>query len=819
MRPLDDLRIALRTLLRRPTFTAIAVITLALGIGANAAIFSFVDAIAFRPLPVAEPERLVAIFPTDREGELLNFSFPDYRELRDGLRRVERLAAFNEGPVSVAQGGGTAQVAWGMLVSESYFPLLGIEAQLGRLFEEGEAGRDGRGGQSVVVVSDAFFRRRLGADPRAIGGTLRLNGQPFTVVGVAPEGFQGTRLFSYAPDLWVPVSQHAVMSPDSAGWLDLATGGSFQVLGRLAAGADRDQAAAEALVAVRRIAARHGAETGRTGVRVFSNRTAINPWATTPEGMRNIALLALAGVSLVLVVACANVANLMLTRASGRSRELAVRASLGAGRGPLLRLLLAEASVLALIGGAAGVALGSLGTRGLQALLPDFEYQLAVDPRLDVRVLLFTLVVSILGALACGLLPGLRASRIDPAPVMRGAAEPPFAGRRLRNLLVGAQVAFSVVVLVAAGLFVRSLGVARGMDLGFEPRGALVFGVDPMLVGYDEAASLRLEERLGAALAALPGVEGVTWTDDLPLDGNSSATRVSVLGRSTAADQRTAAFHQSVAPSHFEVMGIPLLAGRGFVAADQQRDPEPVVISASLARELWRRGAAEAVGQRIVLRTDAPPLEVVGVVGDVKANSLGEQGTLAMYFDRRRDLWGRAWFVVRHRGDIAALAPQVRRTVTAIDPRLPLTRLETLGDHLAAGYAAPVNGAWVATAFGLLALLLAASGVYGVIAYAVARRTREMAIRMAVGAAPRRVVRELLGRSLRVVGAGIACGLLAGWGVGGLLRGLLYDVSPADPATLGGVAALLVLVALLASALPARRVLAVEPSRALRSED
>ena len=818
MRPLHDLRIALRSLLRRPTFTSVAVLTLALGIGANAAIFSFVDAIAFRPLPVSEPDRLVAVFPTDREGEMQNFSFPDYRELRRALRRVEGLAAFSERPVSVARGGETPQLAWGMLVSEGYFPLLGLRPRAGRLFTDEEMGRDGSGGAPAVLVSDRFFRRRLGGDERAIGRPLTLNGHPFTVVGVLPAGFQGTRLFSYAPDLWLPVAQHLVLDPASAGWLDSPTGGSFQLLGRLAAGADREAAEAEALVAVRRIAAIHGAQTGRTGVRVFSNRTAINPWATTPEQMRGIALLALAGVAVVLVVACANVANLMLARASGRARELAVRASLGAGRGPLLRLLLAEATVLALLGGAAGVLVGWLGSRAMLRLLPDLEYELAVDPRLDGRFLLFTLAVSLLGALASGVLPGLRAARVDPAGEIRGAAGGHLAGRRLRHLLVGTQVAFSVVVLVAAGLFVRSLSVARGMDLGFRPAGALVFGIDPNLAGYDSEASVRLEERLAEALAALPGVEGVTWADDLPLDGNSSSTRVSVLGRSTRTEDRASAFHQSVAPGHFAVMGIPLLAGRGFVEADREREIEPVVVSAGLARELWR-DEQKAVGQRVLLGTDAPPVEVIGVAADVKANWLGEEGTPALYFDRRREIWGRAWFVVRHQGDLGALAPQVRRAVAAIDPSLPLTRIETLGEHLAAGYAAPENGAWLATAFGLLALLLAASGVYGVIAFAVARRTREMAIRMAVGAAPLRVVRDLLSRSLRVVAIGVGCGLAGAWGVGRLLRGLLYGVSPNDPATLGGVAALLCGVALLASLLPARRMLRLDPSRALRAED
>ena len=475
--------------------------------------------------------------------------------------------------------------------------MLGLEARQGRLFSDDEVGRDGRGGAPAAVVSDAFFRRRLGGDPRAIGGTLRLNGKPFTIVGVAPEGFQGTRLFSYAPDVWLPVAQHAVLDPGSAGWLEDPTAGSFQVLARLARGADAREAEAEALVAVRRIAARHGAETGRTGVRVFSNRTAINPWATTPEGLRNIALLALAGVALVLLVACANVANLMLARASGRSRELAVRASLGAGRGPLLRLLLAESGVLAMLGGAAGVGLGLLGTRGIQALLPEFEYELAVDPRLDGRVLLFTLAVSLLAALACGLLPVLRAGGASTR--RRRCAAPPRAHRRApaAQVLVGAQVAFSVVVLVAAGLFVRSLAVARGMDLGFR-RTARSSSASTPCWSATRGGQRAPGAASGRGARGAARGRGGDLGDDLPLDGNSSSTRVSVLGRSTAAEDRVSAFHQSVAPAHFAVMGIPLLAGRGFVDADAGREVEPVVISAGLARELWRGGPAAAAGQR-----------------------------------------------------------------------------------------------------------------------------------------------------------------------------------------------------------------------------
>ena len=810
-----DLRFALRSLLRRPGFTAAAVLTLALGIGANTAIFSFADAIAFRPLPVAEADRLVAPFATDADGEILGFSFPDYLDLRRGLTGIEELATFTERPVTLARGGGQPELGWAMLVSEGYWPLLGVEPALGRLFGAGEAGRDGRGGDAVAVLSWRAFQRRFGGDRGVVGSTIAINGHPFTVVGVAAEGFLGTRLFSYAPEVWVPVARHEAVVAGSAGWLDGRESGSFHLLGRLAPGVDREQAQAELVVAVERLRAAHPEAARRTGARLFSNRTAINPWASSPEQMRAIVLLALGGVAVVLLVACANVANLALVRSSGRARELAVRASLGAGRLALVRQLLAESLLLAFAGGAAGVAIGWLGSRGIARLMPVLEYELAVDPRLDARTLLFTLVAALLAALASGLLPALRASAVNPAEPIRGGTAATGRGQRLRHALVVAQVAFSVVVLVAGGLFVRSLGAARGMDLGFQPRGAAVFGLDAVLLGYSGEQAAALEERLAASFAALPGVRGVTWADDLPLDGNSSTVEIGVPGRDR--DEQIRAYYQSVVPGYFDVLGMRVLEGRAPAAADRTRDPEPVVVNAAFAAALWGAPPA-ALGKLLQIGTGATRYEVVGVVNDAKVDWLGESSQPMVYFDRRRDVIGRAWFVVRHDGDLAALASAVRGAVAAADPRLPVTRFETLTEHLAAAYAPAVNGAWLAGAFGLLAVVLAASGVYGVIAYSVAQRRREIGIRMAVGAAPARVAREVLGRAGRLVGGGLAAGIAAAWGVGRLLAGLLYGVSPADPLTLVGVVLLLVAVGLLACLLPARRATRVEPAIALRAE-
>jgi predicted permease len=818
---LAELRFALRSLLRRPGFTFVAVFVLALGIGANTAIWSFADAVAFRALPVRDADRLVAPFATDRDGELLGFSFPDYLDLRGGLTGVEELALFIERPATLTRAGGRPELAWTMLVSESYFPLLGVEPAAGRLFDPAEAGTDGRGGAPVAVLSHRAWQRRFGADPGVVGRTVAINGHPFTIIGVAGDGFLGTRLFSYAPEVWVPVSQHAAIvadAVDAAGasrWLESRASGSFHLVGRLAPGVSRSEAEAEIAVAVERFGAQHPEGARRTGVRLFSNRTAINPWASSPEQLRGIALLALAGVAVVLLVACANVANLVLVRSSGRIRELALRSSLGAGRGALVRQLLAESLVLALAGGVGGLLVGWLGSRGIGRLLPRLEYDLAVDPRLDGRALLFTLGAALLAALASGLLPALRSSRVDLAsPLRGGSAAGVTAGQRLRNGLVVAQVAFSVVVLVAGGLFVRSLQAARGMDLGFRPEGAVVFGVDALLVGHDREETAALEQRLAERLAAIPGVRGVTWADDLPLDGNSSTVELGVVGRPR--EENVRAHYQSIVPGYFEVLGVPLVEGRLPNEADRSRTPEPVVVSSAFAATLLN-GTGSALGKVLQLGSGTR-YEVVGVVGDAKVNWLGESPEPVVYFDRRRDLWGRAWYVLRYDGAPAGVAGAVQAAVASVDPQLPATRLETLTEHLAAAYAPATNGAWLAGAFGLLALALAAAGVYGVIAYSVAQRVREMAIRMAVGAAPSRVVRELLARAGRLLAVGLVAGLAGAWGVGRLIAGFLYGVSASDPVTLGAVTLALAAVGALACLVPARRALRVEPATALRAE-
>ena len=814
-----DLRVALRSLLRRPLLAGLAVATLALGIGANASIFSFADAVAFRPLPVKEPERLVALFATRTDGPVMGFSFPDYLDLRGAIPGIAGMAAFFEQPVSIGRANEDPLPAWSMLVSESYFPMLGIAADRGRLFAPDEAGRDGRGGAAVAVLSHRCFVRRFGADSAVVGATVRISGHPFTVVGVAPEGFSGTRLFSYAPDVWLPISQERTLT-GSTRQLELRGWGSLHLLARLLPGATPQAVEAAAAAAAGRLAAAHRADTSRTGVMLVSNRTPVNPWMSSPAQLRAMALLGLAGVAVVLLVACVNVANLQLVRVSARRRELAVRVSLGASRWAIARQLLLESVLLALGGGAAGLLLGWWGTRLLTVLLPRFDYELAFHPRLDWRVALFAMALALLSALLFGLLPAWRAGEPDPVRELKGEGgrDADGGGSRLRHGLLVTQVAFSMVVLLSAGLFLRSLAAAQRLDLGFDPEGALVFGVDSSVAsGGQQINTSALQQRIAERLRALPGVRAVTWADDLPLDGNSSSLPVAVEGRQMLTEERVTAPYQIVETSYFTVMGIPLRSGRTFRAADRDREIEATVVSATLARRLW--GDEDAVGRRLVIPgSPSQTLEVVGVASDSKMGWLGEQPQPTIFFDLQRSPTSRALFVVRYEGAAAAIVAAARGQVRRIDPRLPLTDVGSLRDHFASAFAPARNGAFMSTGFALMALLLAASGIYGVIAYGVAQRLRELAIRLAVGATPRALVGAVLGRTLRLLGAGVALGLAGGAAVGILLRGLLYGISPGDPLALGAAVGVVLGVGVLATLAPAGRVLRVDPARILRGD-
>ncbi|HEX6748092.1 MAG TPA: ABC transporter permease [Longimicrobium sp.] len=811
-RVLADLRYALRSLRRARGFTTAAVLALALGIGANAAVFGTVDSIAFRPLAARAPEELVALYGVQGEAGLLNFSWPAFQDFRRGAAAFSDLAAFTEGPVSL--GGRTEpEIAWAVHASDNYFTLLGVKPALGAFFGPGDLDAP------VVVLSHALWLRRFGGYPDVVGRTLPVNGTPFTVVGVAPAQFTGTRLFTYEPSVWLPAGMHANTIPGSAGLLARHDAARFILLGRLRPGVTPARARAGADAVARRLAAEHPELYRGLRTRLVSNRTPINPWLAPPARIAAAARMVLLGVALVLLIACADVAILLLARMTVRRREMAIRLSLGASRRRLVQQLLTESVALAALGAAAALPVAWLAMRGVQRLFPRLEYASTLRPAAGARVFAYAALLALGAAVVFGLAPALQACRRSPAPGLRGGEAGP-GGRRpgLRELLVVAQVALSVLVLVSAGLFLRSLRQARSLDPGFAVDGALAFTLDPRLApAYDSARSRLVYARVLGRLAELPGVRAVGRAASVPLDGNSAVVRVFADGAPADPERAPVAEYILSGPGWFRAIGTPLVAGRDFVAADTGARSEPVVVNEVLARRLWP--GEPAVGKRLRLDSAAgPPLEVVGVARASKYRALGEAPRAAVWRDLDRAARSRSTVVVRAAGNEAALLPAVRAAVREADPALPLIGLGTLRERVSVAYAAVRSGASAALGFGVLAVLLAASGIYGVVSYDVTQRRREIAIRMALGAGRAAVVRLVVGRALRLALAGTVLGLLGAVAVPTGIERMLFGVSRTDPLALAASVVLFCAIAALAAFLPAQRAARLDPMRVLRLE-
>lgn len=803
----QDVRHAGRHLRRSPGVTVTVLLTFALGIGANAGTFAFVDAMAFRPLPVQEPERLVALFGRAAgSDDLIGFSNPDYIDYRDGTQSVfAGVAGFSDTPASLGLPGGAVMV-WTNLVTPDYFQVLRPRARLGRVLDA----RD----EDAVVLSHGLWQRRFGADRGIVGRTIMLNGHPFTVVGVTEQGFTGTRLFAYAPELWVPTRAHLQIEPGSDGVLYERDRGWLQVVARLAPEVSMEQAR----TAVRRVAQGLGTSFPETHagreVVLYSNARPVNPWAFEPSQLQTAGLVALAGVALVLLIACANVAGLQLAQSTARRREVAVRVSLGAGRLRVARSLIIESLMLSLGGGVLGIVLAIWLVRTSSELQPPLDFAPAFDARIDWRVISFTALASTFAAVLAGLLPVLRQRTVDPATTLRAETGGASRSSRLLDGLVVAQMAFSLVVLVAAGLFTQSLRNARNLDPGFSLENGLVVTVDPTLQGYSMERADAFYERLLAELRALPGVRGATRAAHLPLDGSAASARVSAEGKTVSADEQTLSLFYAVEPGFFAALGTPVLEGRGLTKSDDAGAPLVAIVNETLARTLWPD--EPAIGRRMQVGDDVA--SVVGIAPDIKLMFLREapQPMLALSLRQVPAIGGA--ILVRTAGDPLAFATEVRRTIRSIDPQLALMGLKTLRESAAYTFTAAESGAFGATTFGVLALLLTAAGLYGVIAWGVARRVREIGIRMALGAHANHVVGMVVRHGLRLTAIGLAIGLALALATGRLLSGLLYGVAPTDLAIFAAVAALLTLVALLASWAPSKRATSVDPLSVLRAD-
>ena len=808
-----DLRFGARMLRRAPGFTITAALTIALGIGANTTIFSILNALLLRPpAGTVRPAELVLLGRTQQGQGFDTFSYPDYIDYRDGARSLSAVVATTVVPSHLSTGGASERIRT-ELVTGNYFAALGTRPALGRLLVPEDSNE---GAAPVLVLSHGAWQSRFGADRTLVGKSVRINGAPYTVVGVAEERFNGTMLTGVV-DAFVPITTAMALLPDAGGMRDQRGAVWLNLFGRLARGSTPAQAQAELGTIASSLATRYPDTNKERGIRV-SGGIGLDPG--TRRDITKFMTILFGVVGLVLLIACANVANLLLARGSARARELAVRASLGASRGRLVRQLLAEGLLLALLGGMAGVALGAWSLR-LVLRLPVFVNGFnGVAVGIDTRVMAFAFAAMVVSGLLFALPPAFRTSRVDLVTALKLGTPGSGDGRsRLRSGLVVAQLALSLVLLIAAGLFVRTLQALYAIDPGFHTRQVLVATVDPGLQGYDEARMTRLFEELQARVRAVPGVERVAMGFIVPLGGGGWDTRVYPFdAKPTPDDPGLKSDINAVFPGYFETLGMRLVSGRDFTSTDRPGSPAVAVINETIAEQLWPGG--NAVGQRFRIgRGGEEVLEVVGVVRTARYRSLVEPPRAFFYRPFAQAF--RASMTLHARvasGDPYAVLPGIRRVLDELDRDLPLSRVTTLEQRLSGSVGAQRTAATLVGAYGVLALVLAAIGLYGSMAYSVSRRTREMGVRMALGARASEVRRHVLAQAARIACVGVALGLLAAIPATRLVRSQLFGVEPSDPVTIVVVIGVLASAALAAAYVPARRATRVDPVVALRSE-
>jgi predicted permease len=807
-RLLQDLRYGLRMLGRNPGFAVVAVITLALGIGVNTVVFSVVNALLLRPLPlVEEPQRLVVMFTGEFDSVNVS-SYMDYGDFAERNRSLSGFAAYKARAVDLTGEAGTTRVD-GMLVSANYFDVLGVQPQLGRFFTPTDD--DEPGAETVAVLSHELWQSSFGADPNVVGRTARLNGLSFTIVGVAPAGFRGVSLES-RPQVFVPMMMQPHLMPSSGMLLDRRGWGGIYTVGRLAEGMSFEQARDDFAAIAGWLKETYPDYTGQREYRL-----APLPQATLTPSDRAVVVrfsgLLTGMMALVLLVACVNVANLMLSRALRRQREFAVRQALGAGRGRLVRQMLLESLLLSAIGGAAGLMLAYAASGVLERL----PFPMALDFGFDGRMLAFVAAVTLLTGIGFGAMPTLRATRVDLARRMQadGGSRRPRRFR-LGGALVVAQVALSLVLLIAAGLFLRTLLVLGSSDLGFDPDGVVTATIDPSLQGYGESEIDAFYRRALDRVAGIPGVESVSMTSALPADGDDS------MGITIEGIERPEGGLYigtiAVGADYFETLRIPMLRGRGFTRSDADRGERLLVLNETGAELLARYYPGDPLDARISFEGPGGPwLRVIGIAADSKTASLREEERPVAYGG---PFAASSMSIIARTAGVppARVAPDLRAALSEVDGNVPAFEVGTLEEHLSTVLLPERLTAALLGFAATLALALASVGLYGVLSTAVVRRTREMGIRMALGAHTGAVRRLVLGRALLLVALGAIVGIGGSLALGSVMASFLYGVTPTDPATYTAVIALLVVVALAAAYVPARRATRVDPLVALRSD-
>jgi putative ABC transport system permease protein len=803
---LKDVRYAARVLARQPGFTLVAVLALALGVGANTAIFSVVKAVLLKPLPYPESDRLVWLREVNPANNIPDepASAPNFNDWRTDARTLDGVAAYSETALTMT-GDGEPERIPAAATSANFFRVLGVAPALGRDFLAEE---ETQGKNRVVVISHGLWRRRFGASPNVIGQALTFGGNQFTVVGVAPPDFKNPVPGAKPAEAWFPLAFNFDPSRRRSDFLS--------VFARLKQGATVEQARAELEGVGARLARDYPATNTGWSVSLVPLREKV-------VGDVRLALLVLMGVvGFLLLIACANVANLLLARATSRRQEIAVRSALGAGRRRLVRQFLTESVLLALAGGALGLLFAWWGVELLVSLSPGNIPRLD-EVGLDRSVLLFTFGVSLLTGVVFGLLPALQASKTDLASSLKeGGSRGATAGAgasRLRNVLVVSEIAIAVVLLAGAGLMIRSFEAIRDVDPGFRPDRTLTSDFSLPAAKYKEDAQVTsFFEQLGARAAAMPGVERVGLVSNIPFSGGDIAGFV-IDGRpEPPPEQVLDAEYRVVSPDYFDVMGIPVVRGQLFTERDRAGSPAATVINETMARRYWP--GEDPIGKRINLGdpSSSPWRTIVGVVRDIRNESLDKEPYPQMYaplaqFPRRQ-----MTLVARTSGEPSALVPALRRDLSSLDKDLPLYNVRTMEQVLADSISRRRFQMLLITAFAGVGLLLAAVGIYGVISYSVAQRRHEIGVRMALGARATDILRLVVGQGLGLALAGVGCGLVAAFALTRVMASLLYGVSATDPVTFASVSLALLGVALAACLVPARRATKVDPMVALRYE-
>ncbi len=828
----QDLRFALRTFKNSPVFVTVAVLSLALGIGANTAIFTLIDQLLLRLLPVKQPDQLVTLWGRGEHyggnNGPIKLSYPMYLDFRDQNQVFSGMFCRWDTAMSLSFEGKTERVA-GELVSGTYFPVLGVGAALGRVFTPDDDKI--KNGHPIAVISYRYWITRFAGDPAVIGKKLLVNGYPLTIIGVSQDGFDGTDP-GYPAQIRVPVTMRVALNPQSEGLPENRRQRWVNAFGRLKPGMTMEQAQAGLQPLFHQMLEMEVREKDFAHAAPIVKERFLKMWiellpaakgrSPLRERFSNPLLVLMAIVALVLLIACANVANLLIARATARQKEIAVRIALGAGRARIVSQLLVESVILALSGGCLGLALAVWIDRTLIGFLPVGTVPVAISPTPDWRILAFNVGISLVTGVIFGLVPALQSTRPDLAPTLKDQVGAIAGGSAVgvRKALVAAQVTLSLLLLIGAGLFIRSLGNLKDLDPGFRTKNLLTFAVDPMLNGYTKERSLQFYRQLKQTLDNLPGIESSTLAVVPVLENNEWDNSVTVEGYAAKPGEWVDPHFNYISPDYFKTLDVAVLLGRDFRPTDTTGSPPVAIVNEKFARQYFNGG--NALGRHLGMGGDPgtkPDIEIIGIVRDSKYESMRDEMPLEVFvpYDQMKFVNGMTAYLRTTRDPEQAFS-MVRQTVTGLDSNLPLYRLKTLEKQLDNSLVTERLVASLSSAFGLLATLLAAIGLYGVMAYTVARRTREIGIRMALGAARGDVVWLVMKEVLILVAIGIGIGLPLAWGLTGLVKAQLYGITPNDPWSLAFATAGIALVALTAGYIPARRATRVDPMRALRWE-